>query len=171
MLVHELVNIATDNLRDNYLKQNLTVREYVPIAEKITKAKSVINAGMRDENGEFYANSPNTYILYALVKIDTWTNLDIDFTGDTMPVNEQYDALDKLGLIEKIFEKIPEKEASEFDAIYGMVLSDIKENELSVKHIVEKTIAKFGTAFGDVVAPLLEQAMAQMPELAAQIAK
>lgn len=171
MLINDIINIATDNLRDNYLKEHLVVRDYVPIMEKISKAKSIINCGMRDKDGEYRADSPNTFILYSLVKIDTWTNVDIDFTGDTMPINEQYDALDKLGLIEKIFERIPEKESSEFDAIYGMILNDVKENELSTKYIVEKTIAKFGTAFGDVVNPLLEQAIAQMPELAAQIKK
>lgn len=164
MLVNDLVSIATDNLRENYLKQNLTVREYVPITEKITKAKQIVHFGMHDKDGEFRADSPNTFILYSLVKIDTWTNLDIDFTGDTMPVDQQYDALDRLGLIEKIFGMIPEKESSEFDALYGMVLNDARENELSTKYIVEKTIAKFGTAFGEVASPLLEQVLAQNVE-------
>lgn len=171
MLVNDIVKVATDNLRDKYLKDNLVVKQYIPITEKIAKARSIANFGMHDKDGEFKIDSPNMFILYTLVKIDTWTNLDIDFTGDTMSVDKQYDELNKLGLIEKIFAMIPEKESTEFDALYGMVLSDIRENELSTKYVVEKTIAKFGTAFGDVVNPLLEQAIAQMPELAAQIKK
>lgn len=166
MLVNDLVNVATDNLREKYLKENLKVENYVPISLKIAKAKSVVRFGMHDKDGEYRADSPNTYILYTLVKIDTWTNLDIDFTGDTMPIDEQYDALDKLGLIETISSMLPEKDISEFDVIYTMVLNDTKENELSTKYIVEKTIAKFGTAFGEIVTPLLEQLSAQMPELA-----
>lgn len=171
MLVNDLVNVATDNLREKYLKENLKVENYVPISLKIAKAKSIVRFGMHDKDGEYRADSPNTYILYTLVKIDTWTNLDIDFTGDTMPIDEQYDALDKLGLIEIISAMLPEKDISEFDVIYTMVLNDTKENELSTKYIVEKTIAKFGTAFGEMVAPLLEQLSTQMPELANAVAE
>lgn len=163
MLVNDLVNVATDNLREKYLKENLKVKEYIPISEKITKAKSIVRFGMHDKDGEYRADSPSTYILYTLVKLDTWTNLDIDFAGDTMGVDEQYDALDKLGLIEKIFAMLPEKDISEFDVIYTMVLNDVKENELSTKYVVEKTIAKFGTAFGEFVTPLLDQVLAQLP--------
>ena len=86
-------------------------------------------------------------------------------------VKFSYDELNKLGLLEKIFAMIPEKESAEFDAIYGMVLSDIRENELSTKYVVEKTLTKIGTALGEVINPLLEQAVAQMPELMAQISK
>lgn len=168
MLVNDIVKVATDNLREKYLKENLVVKQYIPITEKIAKAKSIANFGMHDKDGEFRIDSPNMFVLYTLVKIDTWTNLDIDFTGDTMSVDMQYDELNKLGLLEKIFAMIPEKESAEFDAIYGMVLNDIRENELSTKYVVEKTLTKIGTAFGEVVAPLLEQVAAQMPELVAE---
>lgn len=168
MLINDLLNVATDNLREKYLKENLKVEAYIPIAEKITKAKSIVRFGMHDKDGEYRADSPSTYILYTLVKIDTWTNLSIDFTGDTMAVSEQYDALDRFGLIELISSMLPEKDISEFDVIYTMVLNDTKENELSTKYIVEKTIAKFGTAFGEIITPLLEQVSAQMPELVAE---
>ena len=171
MLVNDIVKVATDNLRDKYLKDNLVVKDYIPIAEKIAIAKSIANSGMHDKDGEFRIDSPNMFILYTLVKIDRWTNLTIDFTGDTMAVVEQYDELNKLGLLEKIFAMIPEKESAEFDAIYGMVLSDIRENELSTKYVVEKTLTKIGTALGEAINPLLEQAVAQMPELMSQISK
>ena len=148
MKISDITKIATENLRDKYLKDNLKIVDYIPVSQKIAIAKSIVNTAMRDERGELRLDSPNAYILYTMVKIDTWTNIKIEF-------NKQYDDLDRLGLIEKIIDLLPKKDSAEFDSIYGMVLSDVQNNEMSTKYLFEKVVANFGTHFGEIVAPVI----------------
>lgn len=155
MKINDITKISTENLRDKYLKDNLKVVDYIPIVKKITLAKSIVNAAMRDSRGELHFDSPNMYILYTLIKIDTWTNIDIEFDKPELPLNLQYDALNQLGLIEKIMAMLPKKDTDEFDSIYGMVISDVQNNEMSTKYLFEKVVANFGTHFGEMVAPII----------------
>ena len=90
-----------------------------------------------------------------MVKIDTWTNIEIEFENKDYPFDKQYDDLDRLGLIEKIIDFLPKKDSAEFDSIYGMVLSDVQNNEMSTKYLFEKVVANFGTHFGEMVAPVI----------------
>ena len=36
-----------------------------------------------------------------------------------------------------------------------MVLSDVQNNEMSTKYLFEKVVANFGTHFGEMVAPVI----------------
>lgn len=155
MKISDITKIVTENLRDKYLKDNLKVVDYIPVSQKIAIAKSIVNTAMRDERGELRLNSPSAYILYTMVKIDTWTNIKIEFDNKDYPFDKQYDDLDRLGLIEKIIDLLPKKDSAEFDSIYGMVLSDVQNNEMSTKYLFEKVVANFGTHFGEMVAPVI----------------
>ena len=62
MKISDITKIATENLRDKYLKDNLKVVDYIPVSQKIAIAKSIVNTAMRDERGELRLDSPSAYI-------------------------------------------------------------------------------------------------------------
>lgn len=153
MKVTDITSIATDNLREKYLKENLVVTEYVPYLNKVAIAREIVDKTSFDADGHIRYNSPLTYLCYVLKLIENWTNIEID----TSRLADEYDDLNKTGVLDKIVEAIPESEKSEFDTIYHMVQDDLQANEMSVKHIFEEAVVKLGNGIGEFVAPLVQQ--------------
>lgn len=152
MKVSDITSIAGENIRNKYIDDNLQTVDYVPYVEKIVLAQDIVSKTAY-KDGDVHFNSPFAYLFYILKLIERWTNIEIDASKLT----EEYDELNKLGLIEKIVEKIPEKERNEFDVIYKMVLDDVERNELSTKYIFEQAIVKLGKGIGEFVTPVIDQ--------------
>lgn len=157
MKVSEIIAVATDNLREKYIKDHIEVKKYVPYAEKIALAQHILNCSAYDANGEVRLNSPLGYIFYTLTLIKNWTN--IEFENDK--IMDEFDNLNRLGLIEKITGMIPESERSEFDVIYHMMLDDIQMNELSIRYVFEKALVKVGKGISEFIQPVLEAVAAE----------
>lgn len=152
MKVSDITSIAGENIRKKYIDDNVKTVEYVPYVEKIVIAQDIVNK-TAFKDGEVHFNSPLAYLFYILKLIERWTNIEIDATKLT----EEYDALNKLGLVEVIVAKIPESEKNEFDTVYQMVLDDVSRNELSTKYVFEQAIVKLGKGIGEFVTPLIDQ--------------
>lgn len=157
MKVSEIVAVATDNLREKYIKDHIEVEKYIPYAEKIVLAQHILDCSAYDKNGEVHFNSPMGYVFYTLTLIKNWTNIEFD----DEKIMDEFDALNRLSLIEKIVGMIPESERSEFDIIYHMMLDDIQTNELSMKYVFEKALVKLGKGVGEFVQPVLEAVVAE----------
>lgn len=152
MKVSDITSIAGENIRKKYIDDNVKAVEYVPYVEKIVLAQDIVNK-TAFKDGDVHFNSPFAYLFYILKLIERWTNIEIDATKLT----EEYDALNKLGLVEVIVAKIPESEKNEFDTVYQMVLDDVSRNELSTKYVFEQAIVKLGKGIGEFVTPLIDQ--------------
>lgn len=153
MKVSDITSIAGENIRAKYIKDNLVVKDYVPYAQKIVVAQHIVNTTMFDKDGHVRFNSPMSYLFYIMKILENWTNIEIDATH----LMEEYDDLNKHGLIEELMNMIPESERTEFEVIYHMVEDDLRANELSTKHIFEEAVVKLGNGIGEFVTPLIEQ--------------
>ena len=100
---------------------NFIKTEYVPYTTKMAEAREIVNRTMYiEENGQkkFWLNTPMQYHLFLQRIIANYT--DIEFEN---PV-EDYDALNKEGLIDTIISAIPASEYQQFDMILKMTRDD-----------------------------------------------
>lgn len=107
--------------------------KYVPYLEKVTRCEKLINITCYDDNNNFYRKSAMQALLFTLMLIDIYTDIDIDFSN---PANE-YDTLEKDGHIEKIMQCIPKSEESQFRAILSMTQDDFIANERNITSFIE----------------------------------
>ena len=95
--------------------------EYIPYAIKMAEAREIVNRTMyieTDEKKKFWYNTPMQYHLFIQRLIANYTDIEIQD-----PV-EDYDTLNKEGLIEAIISAIPRSEYKEFDTVLRMTRDD-----------------------------------------------
>ncbi|MBQ0036430.1 MAG: hypothetical protein KBT35_05890 [Firmicutes bacterium] len=153
-------SIATDNLKEKFIRDNLEIKNYIGFSEKCSLAKRIINVTTfeKDENGKDTGNikvdSVSRYLLFTLSVIDKYTNINVDFKK----VTEEYDELNSNGLIELfVGEKsiIPLKEYSELQTLLNMILDDTLQNNMSTQAFIQNQVTRFGTLVGITLSPIM----------------
>jgi hypothetical protein len=119
----------------------------MPYADKLALAENIVKSSsyaMVKEDGALKQtdiialNSPMRYILFVMTVIDKYTNIEVNFKN-IMP---EFDALNFNGLIEVIFEKVGDREMSEFNSVVDMVLNDFMANKYQFKNYINDTLSK-----------------------------
>ena len=126
MFIKEFVesysNFTTQNLKDNYLKDNLEITTYVPFVKKVTYAASLAQNTMIDKDtGNVRVSSESNYLFFVRSIIELYTDLEIENNA----FYDEYDLLNESGLLDKIMQMIPEREINEFKMICDMKKDDI----------------------------------------------
>ena len=147
MKIKEFVNkynsFSTESLRDNFLKNNLKIKDYVSFLMKNTLAQKIVDVSKymyedyikedgtkgRRRTNTIHVNSTVQYVLFCRVIIENYTNLEVETDG----FYEEYDLLNESGLLDKIMQMIPEKEIKEFKMIVDMKKDDIIFNQSTPK--------------------------------------
>ena len=94
--------IATDRLKEDYLKDNLHIKTYLPFIEKDALAQSIIDATMykfedytkedgtigRRKTNQIQVNSTAQMLLFYRIIIENYTDLEVETEG----FYEEYDA-------------------------------------------------------------------------------
>lgn len=113
--------------------EEIIVRKYVPILEKYSVLLIGFNRAVRDNNGMITFNSVMQYIMYVMLTLKMYTNLDFgdEKEGNNSSIIDAYDALRECGAIDQILLAIGEEELKEVERINQMIISDVKENELN----------------------------------------
>lgn len=121
MKIKEFVNrynaLETIEAKNNFIQNNLTVKEYLPFINKITLAENLIDKSVY-EHENYIDNDGNTqsrktgnikldsvvqYLLFNRIIIEYYTNLEIETKG----FYEEYDMLCQNGIMEQIASLIP----------------------------------------------------------------
>ena len=126
MTVQEFIDLY-NSYEDNIEDLELEIVEYVPFLQKVNLCKAIIEDTTYDEKKNFKMNSALRNLLYKLVLVDTYTDVDIDF-GDPY---EEYDALESEYALTTLLSYIDEEEIRRFDEIMQCELNDLYQNERS----------------------------------------
>ena len=114
-----------------YLEERL-VRKYVSYNTKITKLEVLIDKTSILPIGEdrkiFKQNSPARFLIYTLMLIDSYTDIDVDFEKCV----EEFDVLSEENLVGALLNIIPENERKTFQMLHDMIQGDYYENNRSL---------------------------------------
>ncbi len=166
--------IATENLKNNYIKDNVIFVDYIPFIKKDALAKKLIDISMyeyenyTDESGnanrrktnKIKVNSVVQYLLFCRIIIENYTNLEVETDG----FFEEYDALKQSGLLDKLMigtettaPLIPQSEIAEFRSLVSMKQSDAMTNYATPQSYISSQVERFGTLLSVTLKPILEK--------------
>lgn len=164
----EKYNNTTNKAKEDFLKRNLKVNNYIPFLEKETLAERVVNAtsfGYENIEGEIVQttnveiNTSARYILSIRAIIEAYT----DLTVESSDFYKEYDALKVSGVLNVLFGTkdtegvIPSNEIEEFYTLVNMKLDDVIRNNTSTQAFISNQVTRFGDLVGNTLNPILEK--------------
>ena len=147
--------------KETYIKDNLEVVSYIPLAKKIALVDKLIDVSMYEfedyvkENGEKSRRRTNRikvdsvvqYFLFCRTLIEAYTNLE----KETDNFFEEYDLLKSSGLLDKLIvgdeERLPLisiDEIAEMKSLVEMKQKDVITNYMNIQSFVSDQISRFG---------------------------
>ena len=154
--------IATDRLKEDYLNNNLHIKTYLPFLTKVTLADKLAKVTTLDnDTGNVNVKSDVNYLLFCRMIVEQYTDLQVETEG----FYEEYDLLNEFGLLDKIMQKIPEKEIAEFKMICDMKKDDIIFNQSTPKAFINQQIERITTIASVTLKPILEKLVDEFENL------
>ena len=154
--INDFNKLKTDEDRKIFVEQIVTT-EYVPFIEKADACLKIINDTWykKDEMGrkKLHITSTGTYVLYTMVVINKYTDLEVDFKNTIA----QYDLLNKNNYLGMIMSFIPKNELEEFRRILDMTQQDVLQNEYYTPAYISNNIETISMAIGATIAPAIEE--------------
>ena len=169
----EYSNLA-DQLKKQYLKDNLKITTYVPFLTKDVLAQNIVNAttykyenytkedgtiGRRKTNN-INVNSIAQMLLFYRVVIENYTNLEVETEG----FYEEYDALNESGLLFELTvdceghpSLIPANELSELRGIIEMKKNDVFTNYTNPQTYISNQIERITDVTSITLKPFMEK--------------
>ena len=162
--IEQLNMLQTNEDKDAFLKQTITTT-YIPFIEKVDACMKIVNDSWykKDEITEkkrLHITSPAEFVLYNMVVINKYTNLDVDFKGN---IFNQYDLLNNGNYLGILISYISENEIKEFRTILEMIGNDVLQNEYYAPTYIAERINDISTSIGATLVPAVEQ-LGQMIE-------
>nr|DAK70267.1 MAG TPA: hypothetical protein [Caudoviricetes sp.] len=167
-------NMATQQLKDRFIKEEVKITPYVSIIKKDAYAQLIVDKTTfeqeaYDDNGEtkyrktdkIRVNSVVQYVQFCRAVIELYTDLEID--EDDKGFIKGYDALKSSGLLDilmvgsdKADPLIPMSELSEFKTILTMKQSDTQFNETTAQAFINKQIGRISDLANATLTPLMD---------------
>lgn len=135
-----------------YLKK-IEINNYIPYGQKTFLANKIVESSSYDKDGYVTINSPSRYIIFIYTLLNSYTNLNMHSES----MLDDFDLLNKYGLIDEIVALIPEKEVDEFNKILGMVLDDFMTNHYEIHGYIQDIIKKISNVVDGTSPQLLEE--------------
>ena len=155
-------NRATDKLKEDYLKDGLHIKTYLPFLTKITLADKLAKVTTLDKDtGNVNVKSDVNYLLFCRMIVEQYTDLQVETEG----FYEEYDLLNESGLLDKIMQTIPEKEIAEFKMICDMKKSDLLQNKYENHVFIADQVDRFGTLIGVTLKPVLDKLATELENM------
>lgn len=166
MLIREFVEkyeaMATDRLKEDYLKDNLHIKTYLPLLTKMTLADKLAKITTLDKDtGNVNVKSDINYLLFCRMIVEQYTDLQVETEG----FYEEYDLLNESGLLDKIMQMIPEKEITEFKMICDMKKDDIIFNQSTPKAFINQQVERVSTILGVTLKPVLDKLATELENM------
>lgn len=147
-------------MKEEFLKSQIKIIPYVGYGTKMFLADQIVNTSCI-KNDNVHIDSCKKYVLYIYTLIKYWTNIDIKETD----LLNQYDTLDKYGLVEEIIGLIPEKEVVTFKSILDMKQNDLMMNKYENHAFIKEELEKIYPKFDAVISPLLDRLIDKIESL------
>ena len=176
-------NMATQQLKDRFIKEKVKITPYVSIIKKDTYAQLIVDnttfeQESYDDNGvtkyrktdKIRVNSVAQYVQFCRAVIELYTDLEID--EDDKGFIKGYDALKSSGLLDilmvgsdKAYPLIPMSELSEFKTILTMKQSDTQFNETTTQAFISKQIGRISDLANATLTPLVDVVSKKLDEI------
>lgn len=176
-------NMATQQLKDRFIKDEVKIIPYVSIIKKDAYAQLIVDKTTfeqeaYDDNGvtkyrktdKIRVNSVAQYVQFCRAVIELYTDLEID--EDDKGFIKGYDALKSSGLLDilmagsdKADPLISMSELSEFKTILTMKQSDTQFNETTTQAFISKQIGKISDLANATLTPLVDVVSKKMDSL------
>ena len=154
--------IATDRLKEDYLKDNLHIKTYLPFLTKVTLADKLAKVTMWDKDtGNVNVKSDVNYLLFCRTIIEQYTDLQVETEG----FYEEYDLLNEFGLLDKIMQMIPEKEIKEFKMVVDMKKDDLLFNQSTPKAFINQQIERITNIASVTLKPVLDKLATELENM------
>ena len=151
-----------DQLKEQYLKDNLKITTYVPFVKKVSYATTLAQNTMIDkETGNVKVSSEANYLFFVRSIIELYTDLEIEDKS----FYDEYDLLNKSGVLEKIMQMIPEKEISEFKMLCDFKQKDILTNQYEMHSYISNQVTRFGELIGIMLKPIMGKISDQLENM------
>ncbi len=171
--------IATESLKNDFIKDNVIFVDYIPFIKKDALAQKLIDVSMyeyedytdksgkvnRRKTDKIKVNSVVQYLLFCRIIIENYTNLEVETDG----FFEEYDALKQSGLLDKLMvgteiaaPLIPQSEISEFKTIIDIKQKDLLYNATEIHNYVNSLVERFGDIIDVLAKPIMDKAIEQM---------
>lgn len=165
--------IATENLKERYIKDNLKITSYIPFVKKNALAEKLVDVSTykfedytkedgaigRRKTDTIHVNSTVQYLLFCRAIIENYTNLEVETEG----FFEEYDLLKSSGLLDKLMvgnenvaPLLPMDEMSEFRAILDMKQKDAIFNATEIHNFVTAQIERFSDLVDVLLKPVMD---------------
>lgn len=162
-------NIATKQLKDQYIKDNLEITPYVPFVKKDALIANLLKTTMIDkETGNIKVNSSTEYLLMTRIFIENYTNLTVGTKG----FFEEYDELKKSGLFnilligdDATYPLIPYEEIAEFKHLLSIKKSDILQNKYEIHSFITEQVERFKALGEATLTPLVDAVSKKLDSL------
>lgn len=155
------INIA-DGLKEQYLKDNLHIKTYIPFLTKMTLADKLAKITMLDkETGNINIKSDLNYLLFARMIIEQYTDLQVE----TKDFFEEYDLLNESGILGEIIQMIPKKEMNELKMICDIKREDLLQNKYENHAFISSQVERFGTLIGVILEPIMKKISEQLEHM------
>ena len=166
--------IATESLKDRYIKDNLEVKSYLPFLRKdalatvLAERTTYKHEPYTKEDGTIgqkktdliRVNSTAQYILFCRVVIENYTNLTVETEG----FFEEYDLLKQSGLLDKLMvgteqvaPLIPADEIGELRQLLSLKQSDIMTNFANPQMYLQNQVTRFAELTSVTLKPVLDK--------------
>lgn len=162
-------NIKNDQMKEDFVKNNVKITPYVPVLRKDALADIIAkrctfeyenyvteDGTMKDRpSGKVKVNTFTGYILFCRTVIQEYTDLKIDKEH----FDTDYDELKKSGLLDVLMNGngslIPQDELVEFNTILSMKKSDLIENETGIENVISRQIDRVEDMVNAALTPLV----------------
>ncbi|MBQ4523314.1 MAG: hypothetical protein IJA10_10245 [Lachnospiraceae bacterium] len=174
--------IATDNLKDRYIKEKLEIVPYISFLKKDALAQKLVDISTykfedytkedgtigRRKTNTIHINSTIQYLLFCRLIIENYTNL----TVETEEFYEEYDLLKSSGLLvmlmvgtEKKAPIIPMDEIAEFRSLVSMKQTDVMQNYVNPSSYISNQVEKVSTILGVTLKPILDKIATSLEDI------
>lgn len=170
-------NQPTDEAKEEYIKKNLVVNQYLSILEKDVLAGRIVNATMFKYEGEgedrkrtdiVQINSVAQRVLFVRMIIEAYTNLK----ATTQGFFEEYDALKQSRLYDILLvdyeaapSVIPGREIAECSELVELKISDIFRNYDSPTSFISNQVERFGKLANLTIEPILNALQSKIGDI------
>lgn len=137
MKINELLEMYKKNQMIN-LKNVLEVEEYISTPLKRHMCDLVLDSCIEDVDGVLHIDSLDRYILFTIAVISMHTNLEFSIDSDGTTSIDEYDELNKIGLIDKIINTFK----TDYEACKVM-LDMLTNDRMKNQETLEKKIIRF----------------------------
>ena len=176
-------NMANQQLKDRFVKENVKITPYVSFIKKDAYAQLIVDnttfeQEAYDDNGvtkyrktdKIRVNSVAQYVQFCRAVIELYTDLEID--EDDKGFINGYDALKSSGLLDILmvgYDKadplIPMSESSEFKTILTMKQSDTQFNETTTQAFISKQTGRISDLANATLTPLVDVVSKKLDEI------